>query len=113
MFHANQSRPVHPPIQVGSTSCVVAIRRGLCRLCHAPLTTSFVDLGMSPLCESFLTADQIDRMERRCPLHTLVCDRCFLVQLQEYVKPEPIFTDTRIFHRIRRFGLSMRAATVK
>ena len=97
MFHANQSRPVHPPIQVGSTSSVVAIRRGFCRLCHAPLTTSFVDLGMSPLCESFLTADQIDQMEPYYPLHALVCGRCFLVQLQEYVKPEHIFTEYAYF----------------
>ena len=42
---------------------IATLRRGACRLCHAPLTTTFVDLGMSPLCESFLTADQIDQME--------------------------------------------------
>lgn len=48
---------------------------------------------MSPLCESFLTADQLDQMEPYFPLHTLVCGNCFLVQLQEYVKPEHIFTE--------------------
>ena len=68
-----------------------------CRLCHAPLVTTFVDLGMSPLCESFLTVDQLDQMEPYFPLHVLVCDECFLVQLQEYVKPEHIFTRIRIF----------------
>jgi 2-polyprenyl-3-methyl-5-hydroxy-6-metoxy-1,4-benzoquinol methylase len=64
-----------------------------CRLCCAPLTTTFADLGTSPLCESFLRGDQIDQMECFYPLHALVCSECFLVQLQEYVKPEHIFTE--------------------
>jgi len=68
-----------------------------CRLCQAPLTKTFVDLGMSPLCESFLAADQTDRMEPYFPLHVLVCDSCFLVQLQEYVNPESIFTEYAYF----------------
>ena len=73
------------------------VQYGGCRLCGAPLTTSFVDLGMSPLCESFLSADQIDQMEPYYPLHALVCGECFLVQLQEYVKPEHIFTEYAYF----------------
>ena len=71
--------------------------KGHCRLCGARLVTTFVDLGMSPLCESILTADQLDRMEPYFPLHVLVCGECFLVQLQEYVKPEHIFTRIRVF----------------
>lgn len=70
---------------------------GNCRLCGATLKSTFVDLGMSPLCESFLTADQIDAMEPYYPLHTVVCESCFLVQLQEYVKPEHIFTEYAYF----------------
>jgi SAM-dependent methyltransferase len=58
---------------------------------------TFVDLGMSPLCESFLTADQLDQMEPYFPLHVLVCDKCFLVQLQEYVKPSLIFAEYAYF----------------
>jgi hypothetical protein len=69
----------------------------LCRLCGARLTETFVDLGMSPLCESFLTADQLDGMEPYFPLKVLVCGRCFLVQLQEYVKPEDIFGEYAYF----------------
>ena len=84
-------------IQDRSTSNFATLRRGLCRLCHAPLTTSFVDLGMSPLCERFLTADHIDQMESYYPLHALVCGECFLVQLQEYVKPEHIFAEYAYF----------------
>ena len=71
--------------------------RGRCRLCQAPLKTTFVDLGMSPLCESFLMPDQINQMEPYFPLHVLVCSECFLVQLQEYVKPEDIFTEYAYF----------------
>jgi SAM-dependent methyltransferase len=70
---------------------------GRCRLCDKSLSTSFMDLGMSPLCESFLPADQIDAMEPYYPLHALVCDGCFLVQLKEYVKPEHIFTEYAYF----------------
>ena len=70
---------------------------GSCRLCGAPLTTTFVDLGMSPLCESYLTADQLDQMEQFFPLHVLVCGACYLVQLKEYVSPEHIFSEYAYF----------------
>jgi hypothetical protein len=49
-------------------------------LCHSLLTKTFVDLGMSPLCESFLAASHIDQMEPHFPLRTLVCSEYFLVQ---------------------------------
>jgi SAM-dependent methyltransferase len=52
-----------------------------------------VDLGKSPLCETFLDSDEIDRMEPFYPLHALVCGACFLVQLKEYVAADGIFTD--------------------
>src|SRR5258705_9294743 len=71
--------------------------RGACRFCSAPLRHTFVDLGMSPLCESYLRADQINDMEPFYPLHVYVCDVCFLVQLQEYVGREEIFTEYAYF----------------
>jgi SAM-dependent methyltransferase len=52
---------------------------------------------MSPLCESVLSADQIDQMEAFYPLHALVCSKCFLVQLREYVNPEIIFKEYDYF----------------
>jgi hypothetical protein len=52
---------------------------------------------MSPLCESFLRADQLNSMEPFYPLHVLVCDHCFLVQLEEYVSPAEIFTEYAYF----------------
>jgi SAM-dependent methyltransferase len=68
-----------------------------CRSCAAPLVHSFVDLGMSPLCESFLRADQLNSMEPFYPLHAYVCDQCWLVQLHEYVSGEAIFSDYAYF----------------
>ena len=68
-----------------------------CRFCRRELRHVFVDLGMSPLCESFLTAGELDRMEPFYPLLVRVCERCFLVQLQEYVSPSEIFTEYAYF----------------
>jgi SAM-dependent methyltransferase len=68
-----------------------------CRFCGAPLRDTFVDLGMSPLCESFLAADQLNQMEPFYPLHARVCGKCFLVQVEEYVGPERIFTEYAYF----------------
>lgn len=70
---------------------------GVCRLCGEPLETTFVNLGMSPLCESFVPADKLDCMEPYFPLHTYVCPECYLVQLKEYVSPSDIFTEYAYF----------------
>src|SRR5215470_5357657 len=70
---------------------------GQCRFCAAPLYDTFVDLGMSPLCESFLSAEQLNEMEPFYPLHVWVCERCFLVQVEEYVRPEGIFSEYAYF----------------
>ena len=55
------------------------------------------DLGASPLCESFLTADQLNQMEPFYPLRADVCEACWLVQLERYVAPEAIFTEYAYF----------------
>jgi len=68
-----------------------------CRFCATPLRHTLVDLGMSPLCESFLPAEYLNRMEPFYPLHVYVCDNCFLVQLEEYVSPESIFSEYAYF----------------
>lgn len=65
---------------------------GTCRLCGAALEYTLVDLGKSPLCETVLDAEGIDCMEPFFPLHVLICDSCWLVQLKEYVAPEGLFT---------------------
>ena len=68
-----------------------------CRFCNAPLRATLIDLGMSPLCESYLTPGQLNRMEPFYPLHVRICEQCFLVQLQEYVTSEEIFTEYAYF----------------
>lgn len=68
-----------------------------CRLCRSRLEHTFVDLGASPLAQSFLSADQLNEMEPFYPLHVYVCGNCFLVQLQEFVAPENIFSDYLYF----------------
>ena len=68
-----------------------------CRLCSAELRHTFVDLGMSPPCESYLTASQIDGPETFYPLHVRVCENCLLVQLPAYIAPEDVFSDYAYF----------------
>lgn len=68
-----------------------------CRFCGEPLRFSFVDLGMSPLCESYLSSEQLNQMEPFYPLHVYVCENCYLVQLEEYVNPQHIFTEYAYF----------------
>jgi SAM-dependent methyltransferase len=68
-----------------------------CRFCGETLRFSLVDLGMSPLCESYLSPEQLNQMEPFYPLHVYVCEKCYLAQLEEYVSPEHIFTEYAYF----------------
>ena len=69
----------------------------VCRLCGAGLTRTFVDLGMSPLCESYVPAERLDEAEVFYPLHVRLCGSCLLVQLPAYVSGEHIFSDYAYF----------------
>ena len=68
-----------------------------CRFCSGPLRHTFVDLGMSPLCESYVPAERLGEMEPFYPLHARVCEHCLLVQLEEFVAPEDIFSEYAYF----------------
>jgi hypothetical protein len=68
-----------------------------CRLCGAQLKRTFVDLGMSPLCESYVPEDRLDEAEVFYPLHVRICEVCLLVQLPAYVSGEEIFSDYAYF----------------
>jgi SAM-dependent methyltransferase len=68
-----------------------------CRFCGAPLNAVFADLGMSPLANSYLPAQRANSMEPFYPLRALVCERCFLVQLEEFETPQEIFSDYAYF----------------
>jgi SAM-dependent methyltransferase len=68
-----------------------------CRFCGTQLNRTFVDLGRSPLSNSFLTAEQLHKAEAHYPLHVFVCEKCFLVQLEEFETAENIFSDYLYF----------------
>lgn len=100
-----------------------------CRFCKAPLVETFVDLGMSPPCQTHIECHQLNQMEAFYPLHAYVCGECFLVQLQEYVSPGDIFSeyayfssyaDTWLKHvkaytdlMVERFGISPKSQVVE
>src|SRR5215510_13659666 len=103
--------------------------KNFCRFCKSSLKYIFIDLGMSPLCESYINYDQLNEMEPFYPLQVYVCDSCFLVQLQEYVNPKDIFSeyayfasysDTWLKHAssyadmiVERFGLHKKSQVVE
>jgi hypothetical protein len=68
-----------------------------CRFCSNGLTHTFVDLGMSPPCQTHITEQQLNSAEPFYPLHAYLCDRCFLVQLEEFVGPAEIFSEYAYF----------------
>ena len=68
-----------------------------CRFCGAGLHRTFVDLGMSPLCETYPSAADLNHGEVYYPLHVHVCEKCWLVQLEEYESAEKIFSDYAYF----------------
>jgi SAM-dependent methyltransferase len=100
-----------------------------CRFCSATLRHSFVDLGMSPLCEAYVPETRLSAMEPFYPLHVKVCHECLLVQLEEFVSPEEIFgeyayfssySDSWVRHAasyvdaaVRRFALDERSLVVE
>jgi SAM-dependent methyltransferase len=103
--------------------------QGQCRFCRAPLQRTFIDLGMSPLCQTHLEPADLDKGEEFYPLHVFLCEECMLVQLQDYVGPERIFkeyayfssfSDTLLKHSeamaesaVRRFALGASSRVVE
>ena len=101
----------------------------VCRFCGAGLQRTFIDLGMSPLCETYPSAEQLNRGETYYPLHVYVCEECWLVQLEEYESAENIFSDYAYFssysdswlrhadqycrEMIARFGLNNRSLAIE
>ena len=68
-----------------------------CRFCDEPLVHTFVDLGMSPLANSYIDVSKQNEMEAFYPLHVYVCEKCLLVQLEEFEKAADIFSDYAYF----------------
>jgi 2-polyprenyl-3-methyl-5-hydroxy-6-metoxy-1,4-benzoquinol methylase len=100
-----------------------------CRFCNASLQDIFIDLGVSPLANSYLTQTQLGQMEPFYPLRAYVCNRCFLVQLEEFESPDHIFSnyayfssysDTWLQHArmytemiVKRFGLDGQSQVIE
>src|SRR5258706_9681547 len=68
-----------------------------CRFCGTGLATTFVDLGASPLSNSYAASEEAAKASPRYPLHARVCSACFLVQLEEFETPEQIFSEYAYF----------------
>jgi 2-polyprenyl-3-methyl-5-hydroxy-6-metoxy-1,4-benzoquinol methylase len=68
-----------------------------CRFCKNNLESVFIDLGNSPASNSFLTADQLNEPEIFYPLKVYTCDKCFLVQVDEYKKSDAIFDSGYVY----------------
>lgn len=68
-----------------------------CRFCGAALVHTFVDLGLTPLANSYVRESDLDKPDPRYPLHARVCERCLLVQVESVVDPEDLFSDYAYF----------------
>jgi SAM-dependent methyltransferase len=102
---------------------------GCCRFCGARLEDTFVDLGLSPLCEKYVAPDRLNEAEQFYPLHVWICRQCLLVQLEAVVTPEELFDDYAYFssysdswvahartycdEAVRRFGLGANSRIVE
>jgi SAM-dependent methyltransferase len=73
------------------------VKSGACRVCGAPLRHTFVDLGLSPLSNSYVPIAKAREGEVFYPLHAYVCEGCFLIQLEEFESPENIFSNYAYF----------------
>jgi hypothetical protein len=68
-----------------------------CRFCKSELTNVFIDLVNSPASNSFLTKEELNEPEVFFPLKVYTCDKCFLVQVDEYKKSDAIFDDKYVY----------------
>lgn len=100
-----------------------------CRFCDKHLKYIFADLGVSPLANDYLTAEQVNQMEAFFPLQAYVCERCFLVQLPVFKSSEEIFgqyayfssySDSWLQHAkkytesvIERFGIGIQSQVIE
>lgn len=82
---------------IPATKAEVQRKASVCRFCGAELRNLVLDLGMSPLANSNISAEQLSQAERFFPLRVFLCEECFLMQLEEFETPENIFTEYAYF----------------
>ncbi len=83
--------------RLSAESAVVNDDCPVCRFCNHRLRHTFVDLGMQPLCESYITHETRNAMEPFYPIHAWVCEHCFLVQVPALVSGEAIYSHYAYF----------------
>ena len=71
-----------------------------CRVCGAPMAGCLADLGMIPLCQSFIEKTGLDQGEMFYPLRANVCMHCYYVGLPVYVSPQEIFSEYAYFSSV-------------
>ncbi|MEX0346027.1 MAG: methyltransferase domain-containing protein [Rhizobiaceae bacterium] len=64
-----------------------------CRHCQTPLTRTFADLGSAPPSNAYLAPAALKAPERWYPLHVMVCDKCFLVQTEDFAAFDQLFDE--------------------
>jgi 2-polyprenyl-3-methyl-5-hydroxy-6-metoxy-1,4-benzoquinol methylase len=94
-------RPVSPSAETGRTASRPAetTRQPRCRFSGRPLKHTFVDLGMSPIANNNLRAEDLTKPEKFYPLHVWVAEDSFLVQLEEFAgaTAEEIFNPDYVY----------------
>lgn len=68
-----------------------------CRNCAHELSNVFADLETAPASNSFLSKEELNSAEVYYPLKVMVCEKCFLVQVDEYKKTETIFDKDYVY----------------
>ena len=98
----NASAAIESEAAIAQSSAMIAPGKATaalhrCRCCGTNLHHVFVDLGTSPLCESYLSVEQLGQPELFYPLTVFICEHCLLVQLPTHVKGESIFSEYAYF----------------
>lgn len=71
--------------------------RQVCCACGADLRLTMVDLGLSPISNAFIPPDRSHQGEMIYPLHAMVCERCWLVQLDRPTQADAHFHEEYVY----------------
>jgi len=70
----------------------ISSRQPSCRHCSTPLSLVMADLGMTPIANGYIEPEALDHAEARYPLRVFVCQSCWLVQLEDFIQPDDVFS---------------------
>lgn len=92
-----RERRLSRPIRRGRNGSIRGRSEPVCRFSGRPLKHVFVDLGMTPLANSYLTSNRLNVSEVFYPLRAYVSDDYFVVQLEQFVRAKHIFGEYAYF----------------